>query len=283
MTEVRPLATWHRELAQLIEALGTDRFFPKLVQAIACEVDIDYPQVWHYHREHSPQALYFEVPPGDEINQIDRYIAGSYRLDPFYQAAFDQSEPGVYRLTEIAAARFEQSEYFKSYYALLDAADEIVFMVDIDADSVLQVCLMRSQTSPRFTAAQLAFLRSIEPPVRELIKRQLQLTPPQPDSTPSMEQSVTRAFGLFGRSLLTGRERDVLGLILQGYSSKVAAERLGISLETLRRHRKNIYRKLDVCSQNELFSLFLSSLQCLDQAPNADPLISYMQAREAHS
>ena len=153
MTEVQPLAAWHSEVAQLIEALGTDKFFAKLVAAIACEVNVNYPQVWHYHREHSPQALYFEVPPGDEINQIDRYIAGSYRLDPFYQAAFDQSEPGVYRLTEIAAARFGQSDYFKSYYALLDGTGPAYDIICRRRQSALRPTARHPtrQTSPAHT------------------------------------------------------------------------------------------------------------------------------------
>ncbi|WGL15095.1 LuxR C-terminal-related transcriptional regulator [Microbulbifer bruguierae] len=269
-------ANWHKTLGQLVTALGSDLFYRQLLETIHSRVPVDYPQIWLYHREQRPSALYYDLPPGDEPNQIDRYIAGSYRLDPFYLTAFEAGEPGVYRLTEIAAQRFEQSDYYKSYYALLKATDEIVFIADINPDSSLQVCLMRGDTAGRFTDRELEFLRLAEPVITPLLRQHLKLSPPPPAAPPGMEKSVERAFGLFGQSMLTGRERDVLGLILQGYNSRVAAERLGISAETLRRHRKNIYRKLDISSQNELFSLFLSSLHCLDHTPNVDPLFTYM-------
>ncbi|MCK7598838.1 helix-turn-helix transcriptional regulator [Microbulbifer sp. CAU 1566] len=279
----QPLADWHSALGNLVTALSSDLFYRELLTTIRSQVPVDYPQVWLYHREHSPSPLYYDLPPDDERNQIDLYVAGSYKQDPFYLTAFERGEPGVYRLTEIAAQRFERSDYYKSYYALLNATDEIVFIADINADSSLQVCLMRSEASGRFTDWEVEFLRVAEPVVSALLRQHLKLLPPQPATQVGMEKNVEQAFGLFGQSLLTGRERDVLGLILQGYRSRVAAERLGISAETLRRHRKNIYRKLDISSQNELFSLFLSSLHCLDHTPNVDPLATYMNMQLADS
>ncbi|MFV8783921.1 LuxR C-terminal-related transcriptional regulator [Microbulbifer sp. SA54] len=280
--ETEELAQWHSALGTLVTALGSDNFYKTLLETIHTRVPVDYPQIWLYHREQRPTALYHDLPAGDELNQIDLYIAGSYQQDPFYLTAFEQGEPGVYHLTEIAAHRFEQSDYYKSYYALLNATDEIVFIADIPPGSSLQVCLMRGATSGRFSERELQFLRSAEPVVTALLRQHVKLRPPQP-AAPVVGSNVERAFSLFGQSMLTGRERNVLGLILQGYSSRVAAERLGITVETLRRHRKNIYRKLDIGSQNELFSLFLSSLQCLDHAADIDPLLTYMNLQLANS
>ena len=47
---------------------------------------------------------------------------------------------------------------------------------------------------------------------------------------------------------LTARERDVLGLMAQGYSYAGVGERLGISAHTVASHVKKIYRKLGVHS-----------------------------------
>ena len=54
---------------------------------------------------------------------------------------------------------------------------------------------------------------------------------------------------------------------------------LEIAVETVRRHRKSIYRKLDVSSQTDLFSLFLNSMSCLGAAAGSDPLSIYMAPR----
>lgn len=50
---------------------------------------------------------------------------------------------------------------------------------------------------------------------------------------------------------LTNRERDVLGLLAQGYLYKEIAERLAISVDTVRKHLGRVYRKLHVKSRTE--------------------------------
>jgi DNA-binding NarL/FixJ family response regulator len=53
---------------------------------------------------------------------------------------------------------------------------------------------------------------------------------------------------------LTARERQVITAIVDGLSYKMIAQRLNISLETVRQHIKNIYRKLQLNSKGELIS-----------------------------
>jgi DNA-binding CsgD family transcriptional regulator len=96
---------------------------------------------------------------------------------------------------------------------------------------------------------------------------------------PGIDHQIDLAFRTFGASLLSPREKDVMEMMLRGYSTDSTAERLGIALETVRRHRKSIYRKLDVSSQTDLFSLFLNSMSCLGEAGGDDPLSIYMSPR----
>jgi DNA-binding CsgD family transcriptional regulator len=51
--------------------------------------------------------------------------------------------------------------------------------------------------------------------------------------------------------------------MLSGYSPEVSGEKLGIALKTVRWHHKNIYKKLDVGSQTDVFSLFINAMSCL--------------------
>lgn len=56
---------------------------------------------------------------------------------------------------------------------------------------------------------------------------------------------------------LTKREDDLLQLLIKGYSYKMIASELGISIETVRVHIKKIYRKLQVNSATEAVSKVL--------------------------
>jgi DNA-binding NarL/FixJ family response regulator len=51
---------------------------------------------------------------------------------------------------------------------------------------------------------------------------------------------------------LTAKEQQVVAAMVDGLSYKMIAARLGITLETVRQHIKNIYRKLQVNSKSEV-------------------------------
>jgi len=54
---------------------------------------------------------------------------------------------------------------------------------------------------------------------------------------------------------LTGRERDILSLLVSGVDLQTAAVRLGITVNTARGYVKNLYRKLGVHNQLELLAV----------------------------
>jgi DNA-binding NarL/FixJ family response regulator len=51
---------------------------------------------------------------------------------------------------------------------------------------------------------------------------------------------------------LTKREREIISLIVEGYSSKEIGSILNISFNTVNNHRTNIFKKLDITSTTEL-------------------------------
>lgn len=58
------------------------------------------------------------------------------------------------------------------------------------------------------------------------------------------------------REKLSLREIDVIGLIMQGLSNKEIAEKLFISFETVKTHRKNIFRKTGVTNAASLINYY---------------------------
>jgi|GEM_PF-3087322 len=64
-----------------------------------------------------------------------------------------------------------------------------------------------------------------------------------------IEQRLMEAFRGYR---LTRREREILLCILRGKANQEIGEELGISINTLKAHRKRLYAKLDITSEREL-------------------------------
>jgi DNA-binding CsgD family transcriptional regulator len=82
----------------------------------------------------------------------------------------------------------------------------------------------------------------------------------RPKTTQEAEEVLASAFHRFGAGRLTAREAEIVELVLKGNSSDAIGKRLGIATGTVRIHRKNIYMKLGISSQGELFSRFVASI-----------------------
>ena len=110
-------------------------------------------------------------------------------------------------------------------------------------------------------------MQLIEPIIREAIIRHWRnpeiveiATRPVKGRFDTLPGRVRDAIIDAGRTNLTNRETEVISLILRGYSSLSISAMLDISIGTVKVHRKNIYAKLEISSQGELFSLFLPLL-----------------------
>ena len=278
MASTDPLSHWNIDLSKAIAGLGSDVFFPRLIAAIRRHARIDYPQVWLYHKELPPQCIYHEIPALAIASQIDRYLEGPYREDPFYQISLNQPRGRFYRLNDLIEGLLEDSDYYRHYYGDTGTVDEIIYLSRLVDGSVINISLMRKTGHGVFDRHEFALLRALAPPISALIHSHSQMA----DFSnryllePDIDGVIDHAFHAFGSSLLSPREKSVLELMLRGYSSGASAEKLGIAVETLRRHRKSIYRKLDVNSQTDRFSLFINCLSYLGDAGVGDPLSVYM-------
>lgn len=281
MIQLKQLSEWNRDLARAIAALGSERFYPALVKAIRNQVPIAYPQFWLYHRDLPPRVLYHEIPDDALKDQIDDYLEGPYREDPFYETSMNRPKSRIYLLSRVTAGRLEESPYYRDYYSETGTVDEAIFLAQLKAGNVINLSMMRLPRQGAFSDGEYQLLYSLADAVSELLRAHSEF-----DSfavknliQPGIDHQIDLAFRTFGASMLSPREKDVLELMLRGYGTDTSASRLTIARETVRRHRKSIYRKLDVSSQTDLFSLFLNAMSCLGEAAGQDPLQVYMSPR----
>ncbi|NQX89405.1 MAG: helix-turn-helix transcriptional regulator [Halioglobus sp.] len=281
MTDINQLSKWNLDISRAIAALGTDKFFPALTKSIRNQVKIDYPQVWLYHKDLPPRVLYHEIPAHAIESQVDQYLEGPYQEDPFYHTSLHQPRAKIYRLSRITMGKLQESDYYLNYYADTGTCDEVVYVAKLQAGNVINLSMMRVAERRPFTDDEYETLYLLAEPISELLKSHTEHNDFAATNLiqPGIDHQIDLAFRTFGASMLSPREKDVLELMLRGYGTNTSAERLNIAVETVRRHRKSIYRKLDVSSQTDLFSLFLNSLSCVGEAAGADPLTIYMSPR----
>jgi DNA-binding CsgD family transcriptional regulator len=249
----------------VIATEDTAQFSAVLVQALRHVVPFDYSVFFAYRGQERPLCPYDTFTPEQRIVFVADYQEGPYLLDPFYQVYADRMEPGLYRLREIAPDRFYHSEYYRSYYRRTGLAEEIGFLVSLPHDMMMVISLMRAGTSAPFSDRDMKKLRRIEPIVHASSARHWRnlghLGSREAESTRQpLNLQVASAFENFGDGVLTRREREVVRMVLRGHSSNSIGRHFQIATGTVKIHRKNIYAKLGISSQSELFSHFISYL-----------------------
>ncbi|MFM7335777.1 MAG: helix-turn-helix transcriptional regulator [Tabrizicola sp.] len=257
-------ANWAPHAAAVVGALDT----PGLPQALAAflrhQVPYSHTVIFGYSGTARPVDLFDDFPQAKREVFVTDYQAGPYLLDPFYLAAARSVTPGLYRLRDLAPDRFYQGEYYRSYYVRTGLAEEIAYFVDLPGPSTLVLSLMRTERT--FSQREFLVLQGVFPFVEAVARRQwvrLREQFGRDAGLPGRQRprrDLSDDLGSFGAGILTPREREVAAYTLKGHSAESAGQILGISPGTVRIHRRNIYAKLQINSQGELFSRFLSTL-----------------------
>lgn len=260
---------WHQYFAAALAALETPEFAPALVRALARIAEFDFSVIFGYCGEARPIDLFNNFPAARRDVFVADYQAGPYLLDPFYHASRGRVPSGLHRMRDLAPDRFYQSQYYRSYYARTGLAEEIGFFLSPSSDATVVISLMRDGHRTIFPAREMNRLQQVAPVVIAAAERHWRglegEAPAAAGGRPDESELASRLdlaslFDAFGERPLTRREREVGALVLRGHSSEAIARQLKIAPGTVKIHRKNIYAKLGIASQAELFSLFLSSL-----------------------
>jgi DNA-binding CsgD family transcriptional regulator len=271
----RRLADWNRALGALVDDMEAADLPERLVRALTCLVPFELAAAFIYRGRSRPLNIYDNFELADAKKGIAAYVENTYVLNPFYQASQKGLADGVYRIRDLAPDAYFESEYYKTYRALPDRSEEIGYITEdwpesleeidiaitLETNVVCELSLYRSLRDRGFADDELARLSLVIPVIAALLRRywawfgasKLEASPP--------DHRIEQIFAGFGAEVLTEREREVTQLILRGHSSESIGFNLGISLGTVKTHRKNAYAKLGISSQSELLSLFLQSFQ----------------------
>ena len=248
---------WHRSAGKLIMELNRPAFWSSLVRVLNEYVQIDNWVVLVFSDQQVNVISFTEVADAEEVDALtQRYLKGLYLLDPFYIANRENPQSGFFHLSDIAPEHFLTTEYYRQYFAQYVSVDEVQYNVQLDEDRTLCISF---GSNVRYSPEQITTLDIIKPWVLALMHQRMCFeidVEKNLNETPPWSQAIIQL-----GSQITTREKDVLKLLLSGFSNKEIAGKLSLSTETVKVHRRNIYTKLNIKSQSELFARFFMPKQ----------------------
>lgn len=263
-------------LADVVDVIGQNAFPPRLAAFCEPASGMSSTVVALFKAGKRPRHLFDNLRPSDEARTIRPYFDGPYLLDPFFELTKGNAKDGVYQLRDISPDEFEESEYFNTYFRRTRIEEEVGILIRLDPDTHMLVSFGSREGENAIPA--LAALTDLLPVVSALCRKHWEIwLSREPDGAATFAASLDNAYRNFGKTLLTDREREVMMLLLKGHSGKSMARALNISPETIKIHRRNLYTKVDVSTQSELFSVFLESLATIPIGSDDDPLERYQR------
>ncbi len=253
---------WNTAVAAIISATDEQSAAGALIDAIGSIVDHEGTCLIAFHKDASPEVLHHTIEPAGAQHYIDRYLEGPYLLDPLYQLALREDKPTLCRFRDELPDRFRSSEYYRQYCDRTHLLDEMDFLSDVSEGTTLTLVVGRRKR--RFSKSELSRLRRTEPVIQAAMGKIWSGWESRTDTAArdvGIHRRLTRCFDNFGQSVLTERERQISQLLLRGHSSKSIARVLGIAPGTVMVHKRNLFSKLGITSQYELFSIFIDDLE----------------------
>lgn len=252
-------------LAEIIRRIGGQGFESALYDWLRRCIAPDNIVILAYRDAAPPQVLFTQTEQPQVFAQLDAtYLAGAYLLDPYHDLHVTRVPAGAYRLRDVAPDAFHRSRYFLDYYQQTTLIDEVAFVAYPHPDISLNICLGRDASSGRpFTASEVETAQRLAPVVTAMAETHW-ATLADPGGAPA-DVSATLVAAMRDRHgvRLSPRQAEVALLILRGHSTQSIGLRLGLSPQTVKVFRKQLYAKCNLTSQAELFAMMVPVLTAL--------------------
>lgn len=190
--------------------------------------------------------------PGDWLQQ---------RRDVDMMPAFILSHPGIklYQLSDIEpdSRKLHSSEFFRRYMAPEGWHYTACSLFWEDSRLCSEIAIRRTAEQGDFTSREMALLNRLHPHIEATLQRLTALEELTSDGFPRgscidmpPRVSVRESF-----SRLTPAERELVALVMQGFSNKEVAVRSCKSVRTVKTQLTSIYKKFGVRSRSRLLVL----------------------------
>lgn len=255
-------------LSRLIGAVGTDHIGATLDALVKATLRFDMSCAYLFRFNHEALLLHDGYNASVPNSTLAAYLRGGYLLDPFYVACTNDHPAGLWRMDDLAPDSFHTSGFSisRDIHPCVSShhgtrVEEIGFIIPIRAGMAVVYSLMRSGPGGSFSAAEMASLEQLAPVINALFELDCRIKySDYPTDAAPAEVRAEDAFINILQGQLTETQRYIAKLILQGHSSPSIAGALNISEGTVKVHKHNIYQRLNISNNSELFRLFIGYL-----------------------
>jgi DNA-binding CsgD family transcriptional regulator len=266
-------ATWAAISAQIVEQLDEPNLPELIIQALRTQITFGYSLMFVYREKGHPIHIYDTLNSPQAQTGLINFAKNTYVLNPFYNAYRNGLKTGVYRMSDFVPLGFFNSDYYKKFKVSASSSEEIGYLtkglpsggkelciaIELPFGECAAITLNSKKVKDRYSAANIAALTEVLPFLAAVFRRfWRQRRTIHKAAGPDFSAEI--AFKDFGGNLLSPREREIAQLLLRGHSTQSVSLQLNVAVTTVKTHRKNLYAKLGIATQFELYSLFLDSL-----------------------
>jgi DNA-binding CsgD family transcriptional regulator len=258
--------------AGIVDAIGTPSFFAKTADMVEEYISYEGLFVFLYSKGSAPSSLGCFKGAQNFHEGLENYLRYTYVINPVYRSYLDGIPSDAYLISELLSPRYTDQIAASDLDIRVEDSEtigyrtpgwpknmtEVLALIRLPDNKMIELSFSTLRSGDQ-TARCHARLKEIYPVLSSAVLKHFEFATEDFD-TSSANPSQEHWFQSFGEEVLTSRERSVVRMILTGHSSNSIALNLGISLPTVKTHRRNIYAKLQISSQAELFSLFVQKL-----------------------
>jgi len=261
-----------KHISNAIDAVGKDRLPTLLIKLIKFRIKIDAAILIIYRPESKPILLNSTFKEKRAKLGLNNYINDTYVLNPAYLSFKKGETRGITKITEISGKDSIKSVHYTNY-KIKEARDEdlgfltegwperleeISILFDLPNKEMGELAIFKKKISG-FNKSDLNTLQVLEPLIYSIFKNHWSTARQNIICEKSLSNKNKR-YDSFGENTLSPREMEVAKLIFEGHSGNSIAANLDIAITTVKSHRKNMYKKLGIGSQQELFSRYIDSI-----------------------
>jgi DNA-binding CsgD family transcriptional regulator len=258
------------DIGNLIDSVDSHDFL-KASAAMICRLsNSTYSTVFVYAKDQAPLYVFDSFEGRKHKDAIRTFIDKTYIISPFYRKCSRGMRAGLYlakdlyksndrevedmvRSLELAVEYSDQEELGYRTHNWPKLQSEISMAIPLDDGRIVEIAIYRDSQCASFEEKFPSDLAELYPVLSACFRR---FWSRHECRFYDEQVPVCNDFA----PILSNREREVIDLILKGHSSEAISLILGISITTVKSHRKMSYHKLKISTQAELMSLYLMSL-----------------------